>query len=89
MNDIMTGAVAMGLALAAISFLRFWRTTRDRLFGLFALSFLVLAINRVALVLLETQGINRGYFYWIRFVAFAVILLAILDKNRSRPTEGK
>jgi hypothetical protein len=89
MNDLMTGAVAMGFALAAVFFFRFWRDTRDRLFGLFALSFLVLAINRVASVLLETQGINRDYFYWIRFVAFAAILLAILDKNRSNRPESK
>jgi hypothetical protein len=70
-------------------FHRFWRDARDRLFGLFALSFLVLAVNRVALILLQTQGINPDYFFWIRFVAFAVILIAVLDKNRSSLTGSK
>jgi hypothetical protein len=82
MDQLMTGAVAMGFALAAVFFLRFWRDTRDRLFALFALSFIVLAINRIALEVTASDVINGNYFYWIRLVAFGAILLAILDKNR-------
>ncbi len=84
MNQILTGAIAMGFAVAALFFARFWRDTHDRLFGWFALSFLVLAVNRVALGLVEGSG-HGDYFYWIRLVAFGLILAAILDKNRTRP----
>ena len=37
MNQLMTGAIAMGFALATIYFVRFWRETGDRLFGWFAI----------------------------------------------------
>lgn len=85
MNQLMIGAIAMGFAIAALFFLRFWYHTRDRLFGFFALSFFVLAINRVALGLREDITGVGADLYWIRLTAFAVILLAILDKNRSSP----
>ena len=84
LNLLMTGAIAMAFALAAAFFAKFWRQTRDRLFALFALSFLVLAVNRVGIGLVgeDTRG---DYFYWIRLLAFGIILAGILDKNRSRP----
>lgn len=83
MTQVMMGAIAMGFAIAALFFLRFWRDTRDRLFGYFALAFLVLAVNRVGFTVVEAGG--RGdYLYWVRFGAFAIILLAIWDKNRGR-----
>jgi hypothetical protein len=84
MNQIMMGALAMGFAVAGLFFLRFWRNTGDRLFALFALSFFVLAVNRVGLALTTGQGGAGDYLYWVRFVAFALILLAILDKNLTR-----
>ena len=75
------GAIAAGYAVAGLFFLRFWRDTRDRLFALFALAFLVLAANRVAGGLLAAP--DRDPVYWVRFAAFAVILAAVVDKNRS------
>ena len=84
MNQVLAGAVAMGFGVAGIFFLRFWRQTRDRLFALFALAFLVMAGNRVELTLSALRGARGDHLYWIRLVAFALILVAILDKNRSR-----
>jgi hypothetical protein len=81
MDDLATGAIAMGYAVAGLFFLRFWRKTRDRLFALFALAFVVLSLNRVA------DGVFPGVsgaVYWVRFAAFALILAAIVDKNRPR-----
>jgi hypothetical protein len=83
MNEILTGALAMAFVVAGIFFLRFWRETRDRLFGLFALAFFVLAVNRVGLALAAPESGRGDYHYWVRFLAFALILVAILDKNRS------
>jgi hypothetical protein len=84
MNQVMLGAVAMGFLTASLFFLRFWRETRDRLFALFALSFFVLAVNRAGIGLVAGSGGTGDYLYWVRLLAFVLILAAILDKNRSR-----
>jgi len=84
MNQVLAGAVAMGLGVAGLFFLRFWRKTRDRLFALFALSLFIMAANRIGLALSALQGSRGDQLYWVRLVAFGLILLAILDKNRTR-----
>jgi hypothetical protein len=83
MNEMMTGAMAMAFAVAGMFFYRFWQKTGDRLFALFSLSFFVWAVNRIAIVVANQQGDRGDYYYWVRFLAFAIILTAILDKNRS------
>jgi hypothetical protein len=83
MFQMMIGAIAMGFLVASIFFLRFWRTTGDRLFLFFAVSFFVLGVNRVALGLFNRGPSDGGHLYWVRFAAFVLILIAILDKNRS------
>ena len=82
--EVIIGAVAMGFAAASLFFLRFWRQTGDRLFAFFAGAFAVLAINRVAFMFFATRENHGDYPYWIRLIAFAMILLAILDKNMWR-----
>lgn len=79
------GATAMACAVAALFFLRFWRDTQDRLFLLFATAFVVFAVNRVALATLTLAAEDVPYLYALRLVAFALIVVAIVDKNRSRP----
>ena len=93
MELILSGALAMGLSVAGLFFLRFWRDTRDRLFALFAAGFFLMAANRVQLGLTNDLALGgREWCYWVRFAAFAMILVAILDKNRPRrpvgPKEG-
>jgi hypothetical protein len=83
MEYILSGALATGLAVAGLFFLRFWRDTGDRLFALFALAFFAMAANRVQLGLTNGPE-DREWKYWVRFIAFALILVAILDKNRPR-----
>lgn len=84
MGHIIVGALVMGFVVGSAFFLRFWRDTRDRLFLLFALSFLIMAANRLGLAFVPSGARAGEYVYWIRFAAFAVILIAVLDKNRSR-----
>lgn len=93
MKLILAGALTMGFVIAGLFFLRFWRQTRDRLFALFALSFFVMGLNRLILSILwvnSPDGVRGPWhdrMYWVRLVAFLLILLAILDKNRSpRPS---
>ena len=77
------GAVAMGHVVAGLFFLRFWYKTRDRFFAIFALAFWILALNRVAMVILGDMK-EHHIVYWVRLAAYLVILFAILDKNRSK-----
>jgi len=84
LNDFLLGAIAMGFGISGLFFLRFWKESRDRLFSLFALAFLVLACNTVVLVLLREQRETTLGPYVVRLLAFAVILVAIVDKNLRR-----
>jgi uncharacterized membrane protein HdeD (DUF308 family) len=83
MNQFLLGAIAMASLVAGLFFLRFWRETRDRLFLAFAVSFFVEGVNRSALALSGSPQEGGAFFYLIRLLAFLVILLAIIDKNRS------
>lgn len=75
------GGASMVSALAiSLFFARFWRKTGDRLFGFFSVAFLLLGIERVRLAWSPVE--NATPFYFIRLVAFLLILFAILDKNR-------
>jgi uncharacterized membrane protein HdeD (DUF308 family) len=82
LEQFLMGAVAMASAIVALFFLRFWRETADRLFGMFALSFLLLGITRLGLAVSPQGEEPQTHWYWMRLVAFLVILAAIVDKNR-------
>jgi hypothetical protein len=84
MTQFLSGVIAMGYAVAALFFVRFWKTTRDRLFGLFAASFGILAAQRVALLALDIPAEHKPLVYLSRLAAYLLILFAILDKNRER-----
>ena len=81
--DFLSGAVAFGFLVCAMFFLRFWRRTRDELFMAFALAFGLLGLGQGILALGNIPTEERGSVYLIRLVAFALILIAILRKNRS------
>lgn len=83
LNHFLSGAIAMGCALAGLFFLRFWRRTHDRLFAMFAVSFWALSLERLVLEVVSTSEF-RPYVYGIRLLAFGLIILAIADKNRTR-----
>lgn len=81
MEKLLSGAVAMGLAVIALVFLRYWRNTRDRFFLLFALSFALEAGHRVYLGLVRTAHEERPLTYLLRLLAYVLILAAIVGKN--------
>jgi O-antigen/teichoic acid export membrane protein len=82
MIDFLSGVVALADAGIAMFFLRYWRETADRLFAIFGLAFAIFAVNRIVLTILDETDEARDYVYVIRLAAFALILVAILDKNR-------
>ena len=81
--DFLSGAVAFGFLVCGVFFLRFWRRTRDELFLAFALAFALLGLGQGLLALANIPTEERGSIYLVRLAAFALILFAIMRKNRS------
>jgi len=81
--DFLSGAVAFGFFTCGLFFLRFWKRTRDQLFLAFALAFALLGTGQSILALGNIPTEERGSIYLLRLFAFALILIAILRKNRS------
>lgn len=84
MSRFMAGWIVAMCFAAGLFFLRFWRRTHDRLFGWFALAFWIMGAHWMALAFTVSENEFRPVFYFMRLLAFLVILFAILDKNRSR-----
>lgn len=80
--DFVAGALTAGYVLAGLFFLRFWRSTRDVLFLSFSLAFFLLALSQVLLTMTPVMMEDRSWLYVIRLLAFLLILLAIVRKNR-------
>lgn len=73
----------------ALFFYRFWRESRDRLFLFFCAAFLLLSTCWVLLALIDPTDESRPYVFAIRLVAFLLIIVAVMDKNRSAPPGRK
>ena len=78
------GILAMASTVAGVFFLRYWRESRDRLFVFFALAFALLAANWAGLAVIDqpTAEAQQTYAYVVRLVAFLVLIVGIIDKNR-------
>jgi hypothetical protein len=81
-NEILLGAIAALSAVAGLFFWRYWRSSHDRFFLLFALSFWIEAANRVHIALTHGWSEDAPQNYLVRLVSFGLILLAIWLKNR-------
>ncbi|HKB79663.1 MAG TPA: DUF5985 family protein [Thermoanaerobaculia bacterium] len=75
-----SGMLVMGYLVAAVFFFKFWRDSADRLFGIFAVAFLLLAVQRT----LTSLFVAAAAIFIIRLIAFLLIVVAIVDKNRAR-----
>ena len=81
--QLLLGAISMASLVAGALFARFWRRTRDRFFLYFAASFWLEGINRFLMGLFRGASEEQPFFYLIRLASFALILIAIAEKNRS------
>jgi hypothetical protein len=84
MNQFLLGAIAMGSAVAALLFLRFWRQSHDRLFLYFAASFALEGLNRALFAYNGARSEEATLYYLVRLVAYGLILWAIVEKNLRR-----
>jgi hypothetical protein len=77
------GASMFACFLIGVSFLRFWRVSRDRFFILFSSAFFLLGLERLIIAAATANGDELGtWLYLLRIMAFLMILSAVLDKNR-------
>lgn len=84
MTELLAGAIAMASLTIALFFLRFWRSSSDRFFLYFALSFAIEGLHRIYAVLRDQNGEDSPLHYLIRLLAYGLILWAILEKNLPR-----
>jgi hypothetical protein len=75
----------MGAYASGLFFLRFWRDSRDSLFAFFGGAFILFGVSWTLLALIAPAEDTRPYIYGLRLVAFALIILGVLFKNR-RPS---
>ena len=82
MIAFLRGAIAMSCLVAGLFFLRFWRDSRERLMLVLASSFFILGASWV---MLATSGLDEeanAPIFALRALAFGLIAVGILDKNR-------
>jgi hypothetical protein len=82
MNELLSGVLFTGYLVVGLFFLRFWASSRDRLFAMFAASFWLLALQRLLIALTRNWLEDQSLLYLIRLLAFTIIVVAIVDKNR-------
>lgn len=83
MNELFIGGIATASLLVGLFFFRFWRSTRDRFFLFFAISFWLEGINRFLISRVVGPNESEPLYYVLRLVAYGLIILAIVDKNRA------
>ncbi len=82
---VLLGSLIASCCFAATFFLRFWRRSRDRFHAFFAAAMLLLAINWAAVAGTTSAAAEpRSEIYLARLLAFVLILIAIVDRNRRK-----
>jgi hypothetical protein len=80
LQPFLAGAITLASVVTAMLFWECRQRTRDRLFGYFAIAFVLLGLERLSE---EFSSSPNSLVYLIRLVAFVLILFAILDKIRT------
>ena len=88
MNQFLWGMLAMAALVAALLFLRLWRTGRDRLLLFFAAAFAIFALNWIGLGISNPDYETLHYSFLLRLAAFLLIIVGVVDKNR-RVRDGR
>jgi hypothetical protein len=83
-NAFLSGAIMAAATVAALFFVQYWKRSHDRLFAILALAFALFSVERIALALVALDEERRHWIFVFRLVAFLLIIIAILDKNRRR-----
>jgi hypothetical protein len=82
LKEWLLGAITLGTSMAGLFFLRFWKTSGDRLFLFFALAFFMEVVSRISMALSVVSSEEDPSIYLLRFISYGLIAWAIIDKNR-------
>lgn len=85
--NFVSGMIAMGFLVAGLFFLKFWARSRDILFVIFAVAFWLLAAGQILLQGLQLPREEQGWVFLLRLAAFALIVIAIAQKNMARRSD--
>ena len=88
MSPLLTGALVMACFVVGLHFLRFWKSTRDVLFLCFAVSFWLQGAQWLHSGLFDSPSEYSPLYYLARLVAYGLIALPILLRNRQRRPAG-
>jgi Ni/Fe-hydrogenase subunit HybB-like protein len=81
---VLLGGLIASCFFAAVFFMRFWHRTRDRFHLFFAAAMLLLSVNCGAVAGTTAAGEAHHEIYLVRLLAFVLILIAIVDRNRRK-----
>lgn len=81
-DSMLVGAFLMASFIVCLFFFRFWKSTKDRFFLFFALSFTIEGINRIISEFSQIPD-QKPLVYILRMVAYLLIVWAIFDKNKN------
>ncbi|MEO6743069.1 MAG: DUF5985 family protein [Caldimonas sp.] len=81
MSSFLLGGVAVACFAIGLFFFGYWRSSRDRFFLFFMLSFWIESANRAGMAIFQSFN-EASPHYLIRLLSYALILAAIWDKNR-------
>jgi hypothetical protein len=77
---LMQGALAAFSFVVAMFFARMWRRARDRFYLFFAIAFTIFAVHWCVIAGHANEHTVGPYI--TRLIAFVLIIVAIVDKNR-------
>ncbi len=81
-EQFISGAIVMGFGIACLLFVKYFRRTQQKLFLIFAASFFLLAVNYGWLAITQIPSEERSPIFLMRFIAFALIPVAIFQSTR-------
>ena len=90
--DFLSGIWVTTFAASGLFFFKFWRSSSDRFYLLFAIACCLIAVKQAAKVavgaaeqnLTQAMSDQNSWVYVPQLVAFVLILIAIIDRNRAR-----
>ena len=85
---LLSGITVSTFAAAGVFFFKFYRTSRDSFYLLFALACFLFSLERIAILVIigpaQTSENSTPWVYVLRLFAFLLIVWAIYNKNRQR-----
>lgn len=83
LEGFLLGVIVTASLASGLFFLKFWKRTHDPLFLAFAAAFIIEGINRLGFLFVERPNEGSPAIYFVRLLAFLLILAAIVRKNRA------